>query len=86
MPEDSAELLQRWQAGDQSAAATLFRRYFERLRALAGTRLCERMAARVDADDVVQSVFSVFFHNARDGQAFAYPRRATAAVARRGGR
>jgi RNA polymerase sigma factor (sigma-70 family) len=68
MREDSAELLRRWQSGDHSAAAMMFRRYFARLHAFAGSRLSERLAARLDADDVVQSAFRVFFSNARDGR------------------
>jgi RNA polymerase sigma factor (sigma-70 family) len=66
--EDSTELLRRWQAGDQSAATLLFRRYFARLHALVVTQLPERMAARLDADDVVQAVFGVFFSAAREGR------------------
>ena len=68
MMEPSAELLARWQAGDQTAAAVLFRRYFTRLHALVSSWLPQRMAARLDADDVVQSVFHIFFDAARDGR------------------
>jgi RNA polymerase sigma factor (sigma-70 family) len=66
--EDSAELLRGWQVGDQTAAAILFHRYFARLHALVSTRLPQRMATRLDAEDVVQSVFRVFFEGARDGR------------------
>jgi RNA polymerase sigma factor (sigma-70 family) len=68
MAENSTELLRRWQRGDQSAATTLFNRYFLRLHAFAGTQLSARLAARLDADDVVQSAFHIFFHGARDGR------------------
>jgi RNA polymerase sigma-70 factor (ECF subfamily) len=70
MPEliESRELVDRWRAGDQDAARLLFDRYVDRLAALARQRIGQRMAARVDADDVVQSVFRTFFGRLREGQ------------------
>lgn len=68
MDEPSHELLQRWQRGDESAAEALFRHYFTRLHALAEARLSQRLAARLDADDVVQSALNSFFVGARDGR------------------
>lgn len=68
MDEHSSELMRRWQTGDESAAETLFRRYFTRLHALVQTRLSSKMAVRFDADDVVQSAFRSFFNGARDGR------------------
>ncbi len=68
MDEQSHELLKRWQTGDESAAEALFHRYFSRLHALVQTRLSQRLAARLDADDVVQSAFRSFFSEARTGR------------------
>ena len=68
MDEHSSELMRGWQNGDQSAAETLFRRYFTRLHALVRTRLSAKMTARFDADDVVQSALQSFFDGARDGK------------------
>ena len=64
----SAELLARVQAGDELAAEELFRRFAERLIAVAGARLSARMARRIDAEDVVQSAYRSFFCKARDGR------------------
>src|SRR5579862_676446 len=61
-------LLRRWQGGDQAAAQLLFDRYVERLLALARKRISQRLAGRVDAEDVVQSVFRTFFGRAKAGQ------------------
>jgi RNA polymerase sigma-70 factor (ECF subfamily) len=38
------------------------------LLALARRRISQRLAGRVDPEDVVQSVFRTFFHRAREGQ------------------
>ena len=66
--QESAELLVRWQNGDQEAAGDLFRRYAERLIALVRSRLSEKLARRLDPEDVVQSVYRSFFAHARDGR------------------
>jgi RNA polymerase sigma-70 factor (ECF subfamily) len=65
--DSASDLLARWQAGDQEAANQLFRQYVGRLVALARSRLSDKMAARVDAEDVVQSAYRSFFAHARDG-------------------
>ncbi len=64
----SADLMARWQAGDQGAAEELFRRYAGRLQALVRSRLSARLARHVDPEDVVQSVYQSFFVGARDGR------------------
>jgi RNA polymerase sigma factor (sigma-70 family) len=63
----SLVLLENFRAGDSTAADELFCRYFERLAALARSRLSPRVARRVDAEDVVQSVYRSFFIRARAG-------------------
>ena len=64
----SIDLVARWRKGDQQAAAELFRRYAERLIALAHRRLSTKLSQRVHAEDVVQSVYCSFFVGARDGR------------------
>lgn len=61
-------LLERWREGDEEAADEIHRRYSQRLCALAEHRIGTRLARRLDADDIVQSVFATFFQRARDGQ------------------
>jgi RNA polymerase sigma-70 factor (ECF subfamily) len=61
-------LFDDWCAGNQQAAQELFDRYVDRLVALARRRLNERMARRVDPEDIVQSVFRTFFARAREGR------------------
>ena len=56
------------QAGDENAARALFDRYAEQLVVLAQKRISQRLASRIDAEDIVQSVFRTFFHRARQGQ------------------
>jgi RNA polymerase sigma factor (sigma-70 family) len=65
--EASINLVARWRAGDEEAAAILFRRYSEQLIAVVSGRLSGRIAFRVDAEDVVQSAYRSFFTAARDG-------------------
>jgi RNA polymerase sigma-70 factor (ECF subfamily) len=57
-----------WRAGDEDAARKLVDRYLDRLVALARRRLSQRLASRVDPEDVVQSVFRTFFCHAREGK------------------
>lgn len=68
MDEASGELLARWRGGDQRAAGELFDRYALRLLGLARSRLSQPLAARVDAEDVVQSVWRSFFIGAKQGR------------------
>jgi RNA polymerase sigma factor (sigma-70 family) len=64
----AAELLARWQQGDQQAAAELFRRYARQLIAVAQNRLSARLASRIDPEDVVQSAYRSFFVGVRNGE------------------
>lgn len=66
--ERSGDLLARWRNGDQQAATELFRRYADRLIALARSRLSSKLTQRVDPEDVVQSVYRSFFADARAGR------------------
>jgi RNA polymerase sigma-70 factor (ECF subfamily) len=58
-------LVRRYRSGDDAAATDLYLRYAARLRALARQYCTPNYAGRFDADDVIQSVFRVFFHGAR---------------------
>jgi RNA polymerase sigma-70 factor (ECF subfamily) len=62
---DDAELVRRYRAGDDAAAADLYLRYARRLRTLARQYCGPAYAGRFDADDVVQSVFRAFFEGVR---------------------
>ena len=62
------ELVDRWRAGDEVAAGILHKRYMAKLLNLVGRHLASRFSPRLDADDVVQSVFGSFFNGAREGR------------------
>ena len=64
--DDSLALLERWKAGDGSAADEIFSRYMQRLAGLARHRLSDKMQRRVDPDDVVPSADRSFFRPAQD--------------------
>jgi len=61
-------LLRRLQYGNTEAATLLYFRYAEQIRSLAAARLGHDLGPRVDADDIVQSVFRTFFRRAALGQ------------------
>lgn len=64
----SAELLERYRSGDESAATPLFVRYVERLTAMVRAQMSPSLRRRIDPDDAVQSAYRSFFVRARDGQ------------------
>src|SRR6266478_1541359 len=70
MPDahESKVLVSRWRAGDQDAAKELFDRYASRLVALARKQISQRLASRVDPEDIVQSVFRTFFGRVKAGK------------------
>jgi RNA polymerase sigma factor (sigma-70 family) len=55
------ELLERWQAGDESAAAELYDRFARQLLLFAGAHMGEKLRRRMAPDDIVQSAFRTFF-------------------------
>lgn len=63
---DSDDLIDRCRGGDEDAAKTLFDAYVERLLPLARRRISQRLSSRVDAEDIVQSVFRTFFARLKD--------------------
>jgi RNA polymerase sigma-70 factor, ECF subfamily len=66
-PSD-ASLLRRFRAGHQSAATDLYLRYAGRLGSFATAKTGTDLAARIDPESIVQSVFRSFFRRAQDGQ------------------
>ncbi len=62
--DETIHLFADWKHGDEDAAFAMFERYVNRLTALARSRLSPRMQHRVDADDIVQSAYRVFFDRA----------------------
>ncbi len=60
-------LLRRFQAGEDDAATALYLRYANRLQQLAAAQSGRGLAARLDPQDVVQSVFRTFFRRAAMG-------------------
>jgi hypothetical protein len=67
VPEDTVELVRRWESGDQAAAGDLYHRYAQRLLALAQSRLPSDLRPRTDNEDVVQSVYRSFFRRTTRG-------------------
>src|SRR6266480_1013942 len=65
MPE-ADDLIERCRRGEQDAARDLFDAYVDRLLPLARRRISQRLASRVDAEDIVQSVFRTFFARLKD--------------------
>ena len=61
-------LLKRFRTGNQDAATALYLRYAKRLERLAKVNVSRSLAARVDTEDVVQSVFRTFFRRVTQGQ------------------
>jgi len=60
-------LLRRLRGGSEDAATQLYQKYANRLRALAKANTSAQLARRVDAEDIVQSVFRIFFTGASQG-------------------
>src|SRR4051812_12530761 len=66
-PEEQA-LVDLWRQGDQEAARAIVDRYLARLLQLARRHISQRLAGRVDPEDIVQSVFRTFFCRLKEGQ------------------
>jgi DNA-directed RNA polymerase specialized sigma24 family protein len=66
-PEEQA-LIDLCFKGDQDAARRIVERYLDRLLHLARTRISQRLASRVDPEDIVQSVFRTFFVRLKEGR------------------
>jgi RNA polymerase sigma-70 factor (ECF subfamily) len=69
MPDDTAiPWGDRLRGGDPAAANVVFARYAQQLVRVAEKHLSRKLAARIDGEDVVQSVFRTFFRRAAAGQ------------------
>jgi RNA polymerase sigma-70 factor (ECF subfamily) len=70
MPTDDsfADVIARLRAGDDDAAAQVFRRFTRRLVGLARARLDSRVRQKVDPEDVLQSAYKSFFLRCEQGQ------------------
>jgi RNA polymerase sigma-70 factor (ECF subfamily) len=70
MSDDKAfsQILAGLRAGDEEAAASVFRRFAQRLIALARSRLDTAVRRKVDPEDVLQSAFGSFFRRYSEGQ------------------
>jgi RNA polymerase sigma-70 factor (ECF subfamily) len=62
-----ASLLRRLRLGNEDAATQLYLRYAQRLHALARAQSSPELARRIDAEEIVQSVFGSFFRVAGSG-------------------
>ncbi len=62
-----SSLLVRLQSGEDDAATALYTRYAARLLQLATRSTGDDLSTRVDAEDIVQSVFRTFFRRVSDG-------------------
>jgi RNA polymerase sigma-70 factor (ECF subfamily) len=67
-PQPDRSLLHLLRIGDQRAAQEVFDRYANQLLHLARRRISQRLARRIDPEDIVQSVFRTFFDRARAGK------------------
>ena len=68
-PLDSfAEIEPKLRAGDQGAASEVFRRFADRLIALARTKLDSRIRRKEDPEEIVQSAYGSFFRRFNDGK------------------
>ena len=61
-------LVDRLRRGDSEASRSFFREYSQRLIALADGHVSHKLAARIDAEDVVQSVFRTIFRRLAAGE------------------
>ena len=71
MSSEDQVLIDLWRKGDHDAARQIVDRYFDRLLKLAQRRISQRLASRVDPEDILQSVFRTFFVRLKEGQ-FAF--------------
>src|SRR5262245_18061742 len=67
LPPSDRTLLLRFKKGEEDAATGIYLRYAQRLQLLAHSQAGRALSIRLDADDVVQSVFRTFFRRAAQG-------------------
>jgi RNA polymerase sigma-70 factor, ECF subfamily len=62
------DLIRRLRAGDPQAPDELYALFARRLTRIAEQHLSQKLAGRLDGDDVVQSVFRTFFRRSAEGE------------------
>jgi RNA polymerase sigma-70 factor (ECF subfamily) len=67
-PPSDQTLLRLLAGRDEQAAKELFQRYAQGLSELAERHISQRLSARIDGEDVVQSVFRTFFERSARGE------------------
>jgi RNA polymerase sigma-70 factor (ECF subfamily) len=67
-PFNDGQNLDLWRAGNEQGARHLYDHYAQQLLGLVKRRISQRLASRVDPEDVVQSVFRTFFQRTREGR------------------
>lgn len=67
VPSDHS-LLRRFRRGQEDGPTLLYLRYAAQVQAVVTRRTSPDLAARVDPEDIVQSVFRTFFRRAAEGQ------------------
>ena len=65
--ENLSEVIQRTQAGDSQAEMEVHKRFVARLVRLASSRINERFRAKIEPEEVFQSVFVSFFRRNQNG-------------------
>jgi RNA polymerase sigma-70 factor (ECF subfamily) len=65
------ELVERYRAGDEWAAAVLFRKYAPRLLSVARARCSKSFSSRFDPEDVIQAAFRSLFARLRNNPSAA---------------
>jgi len=68
LPPSDGSLLLQFRQGDSAAGDELCARYVGRLTTLARANLSTQLAGRIDAEDIVQSVFRRFFQAVERGR------------------
>jgi len=67
-PNSLVDLVQQHRRGDPEAARQLFAHYAQRLSRLADRYLSQKLAGRIEGEDVVQSAFRTFFRRTTAGE------------------
>jgi len=68
MGESFQQIIDGLERGDDAASAEVVSRFGDRLLSLARSRLSEPVRKRIDAEDVIQSVFRTFFRRKKEGE------------------
>ena len=68
LPESSSRLIDQWRSGEETVADAIYSQYATELCSLAESHIDKRLQPRVEAEDIVQSVFRTFFRRVKDGQ------------------